>query len=81
MEGGACMPDLKCSKCYHERKYANAKYCYNCGMTFGENNCTNETCQNNSVNLSSKDCYCYICGHKTNFFQSGYIKPGEEYPF
>lgn len=75
------MTKITCPTCYHNNKYEHAKYCFNCGMTFGDNNCTNIECQNASVNLNKEDCYCYLCGNKTTFFKEGFIKQNDNLPF
>lgn len=68
-----------CIKCGCPDNAADADFCKNCGTELIENYCTNDDCfrRNNSDRIPCDDdaCYCDGCGHETEYFKRGLIKP------
>lgn len=66
------MMTVACLECDVKGNRSDAEFCSNCGASLAENMCSD--CEEE---LAPKDCYCYSCGSKSTFYESGKIKPIE----
>lgn len=64
---------VNCFECGAKPTVSDAEFCSNCGASMAANSCVD--CEEE---LGANDCYCYSCGGKSTYYESGKIKPVEK---